>query len=75
MRKWQRGDFVEFDGLLAVVVGAPGDPEVPEDHVMLWFGEPRGRRRSEGGTGAGRPEVCTVPAEYCQPSPEPILSH
>ncbi|MEG3439476.1 hypothetical protein V0288_20280 [Pannus brasiliensis CCIBt3594] len=62
---FERGDFVEFDGLLAVVVGTDGDGRAPEGHVALWFGDPEGQRVSEGGTGGSRPEVLTVPIDYC----------
>ena len=65
MPVWRRGDLVELDGLLAVVTGIEGDPDVPEEHVALWFGEPRCKRKSEGGKGGQRPEIWTVPAEYC----------
>ena len=43
MSRWRRGDLVELDGLLAVVVGVESDAEVPDGHVALWFGEPRCR--------------------------------
>ena len=46
MHKWKRGDLVELDGLLAVVVGVEGDPDIPEDHVAVWFGDPRCERKS-----------------------------
>jgi len=71
----RHGQFVEFDGLLAVVVGLDTDPWVPEEHVALWFGEPPTRRTSEGGPGGAAPLVWTVPAEYCQPAAEPIVRH
>ena len=72
---WRRGDLVELDGLLAVVVGLAGDTEVPEDHVAVWFGDPRCVRKSEGGPGARQPEVWTVPAEYLVAAAEPIWQH
>jgi hypothetical protein len=72
---WRHGDLVEFDGILAAVVGVAGDPGVPEEHVALWFGEPRGERRSRGGAGGLRPVVLTVPDEYCQPALEPNVRH
>ena len=55
MHKWKRGDLVELDGLLAVVVGVEGDPDVPEDHLAVWFGDPRGECKSQGGRGGGQP--------------------
>ncbi len=69
---WKRGDLVELDGRLAVVVGVEGDPDVPEDHIAVWFGDPRCEPSSVGGT---RPEVWTVPAEYFIPAGAPIWKH
>ena len=73
--KLKKGDFVEFDGLPAVVVGVEGDPNVPEDHVALWFGEPQVERKSSGGTGGHLPLVYTVPLDLCEPSQEPQIIH
>ena len=75
MSIWNRGDLVELDGLLAVVVGVVGDANVPDGHVAVWFGDPRCKRISEGGVGGNSPEVWTVPAEYLSPSTPPILKH
>lgn len=75
MTTWQKGDIVEFDGLLAVVVGTPGEPDVPEDHLALWFGDPQGQRLSQGGSGGLRPEVWTIPEDYCQPAQPPTYKH
>ena len=75
MATWRRGDLVELDGRLAVVVGAEGEPGVPEDHVNLWFGEPQSIRKSEGGPGGRTPVVWTVPEEYCLPTPPPDVRH
>ena len=71
----KKGDFIEFDGLLAVVVGIEGDDDVPEDHVALWFGDIEGRRSSAGGTGGRIPEVWTVPSALCAPAKTPIFRH
>lgn len=73
--RWHRGQLVELDGLLAAVVGTDADPWVPEDHVALWFGEPRAVRKSEGGPGGLRPEVWTVPADLCTPAARPVVRH
>ncbi len=70
-----RGDMVEFDGLLAAVVGVSGDPGVPEDHVVLWFGAPDCKRKSQGGQGGCRPELWTVPAEHIIPAAKPVMRH
>jgi hypothetical protein len=75
MAEWRRGDLVELDGLLAVVVGLEGDPEVPEDHIAIWFGDPRGVRKSQGGSGGQHPEVWTVPAEYLVAAASPVWKH
>jgi hypothetical protein len=75
MVMFRKGDLVEIDGLLAVVVGTGGAVGVPEDHVAVWFGEPRGKRLSEGGRGGLVPEVWTVPAEYCRPARAPEVKH
>lgn len=72
---WRRGDLVEKDGVLAVVVGIEGDPDVPEDHIAVWFGYPRCMPKSEGGSGGQRPEIWTIPSEYFQPSAKPIINH
>jgi len=71
----ERGQLVELDGLLAAVVGTDEDAWVPEDHVALWFGDPRGVRVSQGGSGGLHPEVWTVPAEYCVAAAEPVVRH
>ena len=70
-----KGDFVEVDGLLAVVVGMEGDDGIPEEHVALWFGDPQGKRLSEGGAGGLIPEVWTVPADVCKPAKPPAYFH
>ncbi|HXW00010.1 MAG TPA: hypothetical protein VEC93_16440 [Anaerolineae bacterium] len=75
MSDWKKGDFVEFDGLLAVVVGVEGDPGIPNGHITLWFGDPKVKRKSEGGSGNAKPEVWLVPKDYCLPSQEPIYKH
>ena len=73
---FQKGDFVESDGLLAVVVATEGEEvdtvegtdKVPEGHVAVWFGDPQARRVTEGGSGVSTPEVWTMPADYCRPA-------
>ena len=75
MALWRHGQLVEMDGMLAVVVGIDGDPGVPEEHVILWFGKPHTVRTSQGGTGGVRPEVWTVPEEYCVPAAVPDVRH
>lgn len=75
MSSWRRGDLVEIDGLLAVVVGVGGDAGVSEGHIAVWFGEPRCVRRSQGGRGGPRAEVWIVPAECAVTAAEPIWRH
>ncbi len=75
MPAWKRGDFVELNGLLAVVVGIEGDPGLPEDHSAVWFGDPKCLRTSEGGTGGARSEVWTVPTEYLTSAALPTWKH
>ena len=72
---FKRGDLVEYDGLLAAVVGTPEDGSAPEEHLALWFGMPQGTRLSQGGPGKLQPEVWTVPAEYCRLAREARISH
>lgn len=72
---FQRGALVELDGLLAVVVGLPGDDGVPEEHVAVWFGRPQVERRSKRGTGGARPEVWMVPVDLMSPAAEPVFKH
>eukprot|EP01104_Vermistella_antarctica_P005026 TRINITY_DN15435_c0_g1_i1.p2 TRINITY_DN15435_c0_g1~~TRINITY_DN15435_c0_g1_i1.p2 ORF type:complete len:106 (-),score=2.87 TRINITY_DN15435_c0_g1_i1:51-323(-) len=73
----KKGDFVTFDGLLAVIVGTEADASVPEDHVALWHGAPETKRLSAGGTGQAEltPVVWTVPLEHCRPAPPPCMQH
>ena len=75
--KFYKGQFVLLDGLPAVVVGLEDDPSgsVPEDHVGLWFGDPQVKRKSEGGPGEAKPEIWTVPKEYCEPIEEVEYKH
>ena len=75
MKNWQKGDFVIQNGLLAVVVGIPGDPNVPEEHLALWYGEPQDQGALKDETGQERLKVYTVPAEYCHLGPEPVYLH
>lgn len=75
MQNWGRGDLVEMDGLLAVVVGVEGDLDVPQGHLAVWFGDPRCERKSEGGTGGQQPEIWTVPTEYLVAAAPPIWKH
>ena len=70
-----RGDLVTLDGRLAVVVGVEGDPDVPEEHVAIWYGGPNTAQSSGAGSGDAAPVVYTVPEEYCKRAPSPELRH
>lgn len=72
---FRRGDLIEHDGLLAVVVGTPEDGGAPDEHLALWYGDPRCVRRSQGGAGGQQAEVWTVPAEYCSAAATPLVRH
>jgi hypothetical protein len=74
-QRFAKGEFVEMDGLPAVIIGVHGDPGVPEEHLAVWFGEPRAERKSKGGKGRVPPEVWTIPEELFQPSPPAIWKH
>lgn len=71
----QKGQLIEFDGVPAVIVGLPGEIDVPEDHVALWFGNPNAIRKSQGGIGGIAPEVWTVPANLGKPGAVPTFKH
>ncbi|TWU19742.1 hypothetical protein [Allorhodopirellula heiligendammensis] len=61
------GQFVHLDGSgVGVVVMLPDDTEVPDGHIGVWFGTT---------TETGRPVICTVPIEYIEPTPDPIVQH
>ncbi|WP_298859818.1 hypothetical protein [uncultured Gimesia sp.] len=75
MSEFIRGLFVEHDGLLAVIVGTPEDGRAPAGHLVLWYGEPRGRRILEGGSGALHPEVWMVPSKFCTFAQAPRVRH
>ena len=77
MKKHHKGDFVEYDGLTAVVVGTDDDPHVPEGHLLLWHGNTNMIRKSEDpeNYNGQHPEVWSVPAEYCEPSLPVKIQH
>ena len=72
---FNRGELVTLNGQLAVVVGIEGDPDVPEEHVALWYGKSETARISEGGSGDAVPIAYTVPEEYCKKAPRPEMRH
>lgn len=75
MASFKKGDFVEFDGLLAVVIGTEDDPYIPQEHGVLWFGAPEGKRISQGGIGGAQPEVWLIPEQYCSRGRTPEYLH
>ena len=62
-----KGDFVLLGERLCVVVGTEDDPDVPEEHLAVWFGP--------DGEGDKVPEVWTVPAEYFREAGPPNIRH
>ena len=72
---YKTGDMIELDGLLGSVVGLPDGGNVPEDHLAVWFGEPKCDRISAGGKGRRHPEIWIVPDEYCQHAEAPAYKH
>ncbi len=66
----QKGDFVIFEGVLAVIVGTETDIDIPTGHVALWYGQNKQEEALRG-----RPEVWTVPKEYCQSAQSAIIQH
>lgn len=68
MSLFKRGDLVVLNGKIAAVVGVAGDPNVPEEHIALWYGA------SVGDTSLGT-VVWTVPEEYCELAPAPEFRH
>jgi hypothetical protein len=75
MNTFKLGQFVEHDGMLAVIVGTFEDGGAPEDHLAVWYGDPKCVRISEGGRGAQKPEVWTIPMVQCMPVQEPAVRH
>jgi len=73
--RFEKGDFVELDGLIAVVVGVSGENDLPDDHIALWFGEDDQKRISQGGSGNVIPQVWTVPIELCMKARDPNIKH
>ena len=59
----KRGDLVKVNGKLAAVVGVPGDRDVPDDHVALWYGDEHADKQ---GTQHAVAVAWTVPIAYCE---------
>ncbi len=72
---FEKGDFVIFDGVLAVIVGTETDQDVPEGHVALWYGHDKEQQTVTSKPEASRPETWTVPQEYCQSAKRPKIQH
>lgn len=68
------GDIIEMDGLLGVVTELPGK-NVPDDHLGIWFGEEKPKRKSEGGEVKKSLEIFTIPKEYCELAQKPTYKH
>ena len=69
---FKRGDIVEIAGQLAVVVGTFGDGGAPEEHIAVWFGDPKTKR---GGPGGQTPEVWTIPEDLFERAKAPEVLH
>lgn len=72
---FKRGDLVENNGLLEVVVGGYGDNHVPEDHIAIWYGSNTTTSSTQKEESALVPEIWTVPQEYVRLAPSPIMRH
>ena len=72
MIMFKRGDIVEIAGQLAVVVGTFEEGGAPEDHIAVWFGDPKTKRGDPGGQ---TPEVWTVPEELFVKANDPQVLH
>ena len=64
---FQKGDLLRLGQRQCVVVGTESDEAVPEGHLAVWFG-PTGEIDAA-------PEVWTVPAEYFERAPPPVIRH
>lgn len=65
---FKRGDFIQLNNQLGVVVGTDSDGVAPEDHVAVWFGNSNDSEDRQ-------PEVWTIPTQYCIPATAPIFKH
>ena len=75
MNKWKSGTLVELDGLVAVVVQATSGIDVPDDHVLVWFGDPQGTRNSQRGSEGLPPEIWLVPEDLLGNARPPVIKH
>lgn len=75
MKKFNKGDFVELDGLTAVIIATCCDADIPEEHVAIWFGDPSASRKSEKNYSRISPEVWIVPIDVCLAGLRPIFKH
>ena len=67
MSSLSRGQFVTVGPFPGVIVAIFGDPDVPEEHVAIWYREKDAQ---------GVPRVRTVPEEYAEPLAKmPIYYH
>jgi hypothetical protein len=64
----QRGQFARVAHWPCVVIALYGDhPDVPEEHVGVWYGESDDEKK---------PRIRTVPAAYVEPlDNEPVYYH
>lgn len=69
MNSHKIGQFVTVGRDMGVVIGLPSDPNVPEEHLAIWYGQ------TEEKDGTIVPRVRTVPEEYCIPVSEILYYH
>ncbi len=56
MTNLKKGQFVQVDNAIGVIVFLELENSVPEDHLGIWYGE----------FSDNTPKYRTVPAEYCK---------
>ena len=75
------GDILLMDGLPCVVVGLSGQSlndyeiPVPEDHIAVWFGDSKAKRKSEGGLACLSTDVWTIPEDCFEKGPHIVVQH
>lgn len=57
MEQFKKGNFVKVGNEVGVVVFLENDPETPDEHLGIWYGETNAQ---------GKPRYRTVPTAYCK---------
>ena len=68
-----KGDIVDFEGLLGVIIDTDESGDLSKGHVTVWFGEQRSTKTSDGEEGNQAPVVYNMPARYCKRAKKPRL--